>query len=70
MAITILDPMREAELRKLWPWIDDDRSTEVWEGTTVMSPLATTTTKRSPTGWVPPCTRSSAGRGAAGFTRG
>ena len=40
MAILVLDPMHEAEVRKMWPGLDDDRWTEVWEGVTVMSPAA------------------------------
>lgn len=40
MAILVLDPMHEAEVRKMWPGLDDERLTEVWEGVTVMSPLA------------------------------
>ena len=40
MAILVLDPVREATIRKLWPDVDHERSTEVWEGVTVMSPLA------------------------------
>ena len=40
MAILVLDPLHEAEARKMWPGLDDDRLTEVWEGVTVMSPAA------------------------------
>lgn len=40
MAILVLDPMHEAEVRKMRPGLDDDRWTEVWEGVTVMSPAA------------------------------
>ena len=40
MALLVLDPDKEARLRKMWPGVDDDRWTEVWEGVTVMSPLA------------------------------
>ena len=40
MAILVLDPLKEARVRGLWPGIDDDRWTEVWEGVTVLSPLA------------------------------
>ena len=40
MPILVLDPTCEAQLRQLWPGLDDDRSTEVWEGVTVMSPAA------------------------------
>ena len=40
MAILVLDPTCEARLRELWPNLDDDRLTEVWEGVTVMSPAA------------------------------
>ncbi len=40
MAILVLDPLKEARVRGLWPGVDDDRWTEVWEGVTVMSPLA------------------------------
>ena len=39
MAILVLDPACEAKLRELWPNLDDDRLTEVWEGVTVMSPV-------------------------------
>ena len=42
MAILVLDPHKEARVRSLWPDVDDDRWTEVWEGVTVMSPLANT----------------------------
>ena len=42
MAILVLDPMHEAEVRKMWPGLDDDRLTEVWEGVTVMTPVANT----------------------------
>ena len=40
MAILVLDPLKEARVRSLWPGVDDDRWTEVWEGVTVLSPLA------------------------------
>lgn len=40
MALLILDPHAEAEFRKLRPNLDDDRWTEVWEETTVLSPIA------------------------------
>ena len=40
MAILVLDPMQEGKVHKMWPGLDDDRWTEVWEGVTVMSPLA------------------------------
>ena len=40
MPILVLDPTAEARVRRLWPGVDDDRWTEVWEGVTVMSPLA------------------------------
>lgn len=40
MAILVLDPHKESRIRSLWPDVDDDRWTEVWEGVTVMSPLA------------------------------
>jgi Uma2 family endonuclease len=40
MAILVLDPACEAKVRELWPNLDDERSTEVWEGVTVMSPAA------------------------------
>ena len=40
MAILVLDPGKEVQLRHLWPGLDDDRLTEVWEGVTVVSPLA------------------------------
>jgi len=40
MAILVLDPGKEAQLRALWSAEGDVRSTEVWEGMTVMSPLA------------------------------
>ena len=40
MAILVLDPDREARIRCLWPGVDDERTTEVWEGVTVMSPNA------------------------------
>ena len=40
MAILVLDPACEAKVRELWPNLDDDRLTEVWEGVTVMSPAA------------------------------
>lgn len=40
MAILVLDPLKESRIRGLWPGVDDDRWTEVWEGVTVMSPLA------------------------------
>ena len=40
MPILVLDPTCEAQLRQLWPGLDDDRLTEVWEGVTVMSPAA------------------------------
>jgi len=39
MAILVLDPTHEAQGRKMWPGLDDDRRTEVWEGVVVMSPL-------------------------------
>ena len=42
MAILVLDPDYEAEVRKIWPGLDDDRWTEVWDGVTVMSPVANT----------------------------
>ena len=42
MAILVLDPMHEAEVRKMWPGLDDERLTEVWEGVTVMTPVANT----------------------------
>ena len=40
MAILVLDPHKEARVRGLWPGVDGDRWTEVWEGVTVLSPLA------------------------------
>ena len=40
MAVLVLDPAREVQLRQLWPDLDDDRWTEVWDGVTVMSPAA------------------------------
>ncbi len=40
MAILVLDPERVAVVRKLWPDVDTERLTEVWEGITVMSPAA------------------------------
>ena len=42
MAILVLDPHKEARVRSLFPGVDDDRWTEVWEGVTVLSPLANT----------------------------
>ena len=42
MAILVLDPLKEARVRGLFPGVDDDRWTEVWEGVTVLSPLANT----------------------------
>ena len=42
MPILVLDPDSEARLRRLWPGLDDDRWTEVWDGVTVLSPLADT----------------------------
>ena len=38
MAILILDLDRIAQLYKLWPGLDDERTTEVWEGLTVLTP--------------------------------
>ena len=40
MAILVLDLMREAEVRKLWPDLDAEPTTEVWEGVTVVAPGA------------------------------
>ena len=40
MAILVLDPMHEVQLRQLWPGLDNDRLTEVWKGVTVVSPAA------------------------------
>ncbi len=40
MAILVLDPLPEVEVRQMWPGLDDDRRTEVWEGVTVVSPAA------------------------------
>ena len=40
MAILILDPDRVAQLYRLWPGLDDERTTEVWEGVTVLTPKA------------------------------
>ncbi len=40
MAILVSDPTVEAPIRGRWPGVEDDRWTEVWEGVTVMSPLA------------------------------
>lgn len=40
MAILVLDPQREAQVRALWPHLDDEATTEVWEGVTVMAPGA------------------------------
>ena len=38
MAILIFDPDRIAQLYRLWPGLDDERTTEVWEGITVLTP--------------------------------
>ena len=40
MAILVLDPESEVQVRQLWPGLDEDRLTEVWEGVTVVSPIA------------------------------
>jgi Uma2 family endonuclease len=40
VALLILDPATEAAFRATRPGIDDERWTEVWDGVTVMSPLA------------------------------
>jgi len=39
MAILVLDPTHEAIVRKLWPGLDDESTTEVWEGMTVVAPI-------------------------------
>ncbi len=39
MAILILDPDRELQVRQRWPGLNEDRWTEVWEDVTVMSPV-------------------------------
>ena len=38
MAILILDPDRVAQLRRLWPGMDGERTTGGWEETTVLTP--------------------------------
>jgi Uma2 family endonuclease len=40
MAFVILDPVFEARLREEWLSEEDEKRTEVWEGVTVMPPIA------------------------------
>lgn len=41
MAILVLDPMYEAQMRSLWPGLEYEGATEVWEGVTVVPPIPT-----------------------------